>query len=411
MTAHIDPITRRNVALILFLVTLATIVKILWAANSIGTPDASRFYHFGKDVAEKGPAAVYAEDVRLNHTLSVTLLMQGLFWFTGGDGESFLLWLRMPGILADVVVVIEMLLLRRRLGLGWGWLALAAVSPINLIICGFHGNLDGVLAAGMFLAVTAAVRGNALLSGFWLGLACHVKVVPLLLAPALTAFWFAHGGLLRFGMAFGAMGALLIGSGVAVAGMPFIKNVLGYGSLWGFWGISEVLAALGLTKPEVPLDGFKDPVSGKIATVLKGIIVLIACWLAWIGRRLDGKGLMRTAATTLVVFFALTPGFGHQYMVWWFAIVLAAAPVWAGILTVGSTALLVVYYSVWSVTSFPWRLVVPQGPLAGNWVFVSIGAWVAFVVAGGYMITDLWRRSMAIGKADDQFVIPKDASG
>jgi hypothetical protein len=409
MTAHTDPIARRNIALILFLLTLATIVKILWAANSIGTPDTARFFNFGKELLEKGPAAVYAADARWNQTMSVSVLMLALTWLTGGDGEAFLLWFRMPGILADIVVVAEMLLLRRRLGIGWGWLALAAVSPINILVCGFHGNLDGVVAAGMFLALTAAVRGNPLLSGFWLGLACHVKVAPVLLAPALVAFWLTHGGLVRFSVVFGAMGALLVGSGVAVAGMPFIKHVLGYGSLWAFWGIPEVLAAFGLTEPEAPLDGYKDPVSSRIATVLKVIIIVIACWLAWIGRRLDARALVRTAATTLVMFFALTPGFGHQYMVWWFAIVLVAAPVWGAILTFASTILLVVYYSVWSVTPFPWRLVVPAGPLEGNWMFISIATWAVFVVAGTYLVIDIFRRSRAIGKADDPHAITKDA--
>ena len=401
MAALSDASTRRNTSLILLLLTLATIVKVVWAANSIGTPDTVRFYKFGKELVEKGPAEVYAGDARWNQTMSVTLLMQSLILVTGGNGEAFLLWFRLPGILADIVVVVEMLLLRRRLGLGWGWLALAAVSPINLLVCGFHGNLDGLVAAGMFLAITGAVRGNPLLSGFWLGLACHVKVAPVLLAPALAAFWLTRGGLIRFSVVFGAMGALLVGSGVAVAGMPFIKHVLGYGSLWAYWGIPEVLATLGLTNSEVPLDGFRDPVSGRIATALKVIIIGVACWLAWIGRLADGRGLMRTAATTLIVFFILTPGFGHQYMVWWFAIVLAAMPIWGAVLTVASTTLLVVYYSVWSNSPFPWRIVYPNGPLEGKLAFVSIGAWVVFTIAGGVMVVDAWRRSKKSAIVDD----------
>lgn len=382
---------RKKVFLILLLLAVATTMKLYWAANSVGTPDTFRFFKIGTDLVEKGPSAVYASDPRWNQTISVTFLIQGLIWLASGSSELFVLLFRVPGILGDIAVVVELILLRHILRIPWPWLALAAISPINILVCGFHGNLDGLVAAGMFLALSAAVRGNPLLSGVWLGLACHVKVAPVLLAPLLAAYWLRRGGLFRFCTAFGTLGVLLVGSGIAIAGVPFIKHVLGYGSLWGFWGISEVLNMLNLTQCEVPLFGFRDPIAGKIATTLKVTIIGISCWLAWIGRHGKGRDLMRVAAATLLVFFALTPGFGHQYMVWWFAVLLVAAPVWCAMLTLASTVFLIVYYATFATTPFPWVLVMPDGPLPGATRYISVATWLGFVVAAVVMVAKVWK--------------------
>lgn len=384
---------RSRLILVIVLLVLATLAKISWAMTSVGTLDTVRFYQAGSAMAKHGIPALYASDIRWNHTLSVSLFIEGLFRFAAGNEKMFVLWLRMPAILADVAVVIELLLLRRTFRLGWHWLMLAAISPINFIVCGFHGNLDGVLAAGVFLAFAAAVRGRPLMSGLWFGLACQVKVAPLLLAPALLAFWFYRGHFLRFSASFGTLGLYLLGSGIAVAGPAFVKNVFGYGSMWGFWGISELLVTLGITKQEVPLAGFADPLAAKIAAASKGIIIVLSCWLAWIGRKSDGRALMQSAAATLLTFFALTPGFAHQYMVWWFAVVLAAAPVWGGVLAAASTVLLGWYYSAGATTPFPWLLVNAPTTLGYGYTLCSLCVWAIFVAAAASMVMTVFRNS------------------
>jgi len=387
-----DPaIVRRNSLLILLLLTLATVVKIAWAAQSLGTTDTVRFFHFGEELLKHPMAEVYAADPRWNQTASVSLLMRWLAAATHGNGAAFVLCFRLPGILADVAVVLSLLQMRRFLGLGWGWLALAAASPLHILICGFHGNLDGLVAAGIFFAFAAAARDRAILSGLMLGLACHIKIAPVLFAPALAAYWLSQGQAWRFCLSFGLSAGAMLAMGWSVAGFDFVKHVLAYGSVWGSWGIGEILVALDRSIPQIPFNGYTDPVAAVLAPALKTIIVALAAALAWRGRRGDAHALFRTAAVTALIFFALTPGFGHQYLVWWFPLVLVAFPRWAGVLTAASSILVFATFSAGSKDAFPWYLVEPKLPATGWPLGLSLATWAIFAAAAGATLTMAWR--------------------
>ncbi len=373
---HVAPTT-----LVLALVLVVCLLKLAWSASSLGTSDAVRFYKFGQQLAAHPLREVYADDPRYNHTPAVSAYLALIARATGEDVAAFVFWLRLPGILADVAVMIELLLLRRVLGLGTGWLVLAALSPVNFIISGFHGNFDSVLAAGIFLAFTAALRGRPILSGCWLGLACQVKVVPLLFAPALAFFWLQRGGFAGFSVAFGSGLLALLGPGLLFGGPKFLTNVLAYGSLWGTWGVPQVLRVSGWAPAREVIAFHFNAAQQAVATTLKALIVVAALVLAWLRHRADARGLLETGALTWLVFFTLTPGFGHQYFVWWLPLILAVAPRWAAVLLAGSSAALVSAFAAWSTESFPWRTVVPERGENGTMLALSIVAWALFGVA------------------------------
>lgn len=387
-----DPaLDRRNILLILLLLTLATVGKIAWAAQSLGTTDTVRFFHFGEELLKHPMAELYATDTRLNHTVTVSGFIKLLTGLTAGNGAAFVLWLRLPGIIADIAIVLELLRQRRAFGLGWGWLALAAASPLHILICGFHGNLDGVVAAGIFFAFSAALSQRPLLSGLILGLACHIKISPVLFAPALAAYWLSRGQAWRFCLSFGLSAGAMVAMGWSVAGVDFAKHVLSYGSIWGNWGIGEALVALGYSIPQIPFKGYTDPLAAVLAPTLKAIIVALAIALAWRGRRGDARALFRTGAVTALVFFALTPGFGHQYLVWWFPLVLVAFPRWAGLLTTAASIFVFATFSAGSKEAFPWHLVEPKLPAPGWVMGISLATWAIFAVAAAATLAITWR--------------------
>jgi uncharacterized membrane protein len=378
----------QTAARVLVLVLVVFLLKLAWSASSLGSTDAVRFYKFGRQLAAQPLREVYANDLRYNHTPAVSVYLATIARATGDDVQAFVFWLRLPGILADVAVIIELLLLRRVLGLGSGWLVLAALSPVNFIISGFHGNFDSVLAAGIFLAFTAALRGRPVLSGCWLGLACQVKVVPLLFAPALAAFWFHRGGLAGFSVAFGGGLLALLGPGLLLGGPKFLTNVLAYGSLWGTWGVPQVLRVSGWAPAREVIAFHFNAGQQAVAMTLKALIVAAALALAWLRRRADARGVVETGALTWLVFFTLTPGFGHQYLVWWLPLVLAVAPRWAAVLLAGSSAALVSAFAAWSAEPFPWRIVMPERGENATMLALSIAAWALFTAA---TVVLLWR--------------------
>jgi len=302
----------RSTALVITCVLAALFLKLAWSASCLGTTDAARFVKFGRHLAAQPLREVYATDERFNHTPAVSVFLATIAKATGDDAGAFVFWLRLPGILADAAVMIELLLLRRTLGLRTGWLVLAALSPVHFIISGFHGNFDSVLAAGIFLAFTAALHGRPVLSGCWLGLACQVKVVPLLFVPALALFWFQRGRLAAFSAALGAGLLALIGPGLFLGGPKFLTNVLAYGSLWGTWGVPLVLRLCGWAPATQVIAFHFNPAQQAVAVLLKMLIIAAAITLAWLRRRTGARGILGTGALTLLVFFTLTPGFGYQ---------------------------------------------------------------------------------------------------
>ena len=164
---------------------LMTLLKMLWALNSAGSVDMVLFYNFGKGVDQYGLTEIYRMDEKFNHTP----LTGGFAWLlhriAGDDKMQFAFLLRLASIIADVAVVGALLRWRAKLGNLPPWWALIvfAASPVSLMISGFHGNVDPIMIALLFLATVAAANERPMLCGLLFGLASNVKIVPIVLSP------------------------------------------------------------------------------------------------------------------------------------------------------------------------------------------------------------------------------------
>src|SRR4051812_28863474 len=193
---------------ILFAALLALVAKLYCAATTSGTNDADAFYNFGRFIWEHGLLAQYRETPEFNHTP-----LTG--WFCAlaygiGNGFAFNWLLRLPGIVADFLAVRVLLdLWQNHARSRWWALALFALSPVNFMVSGFHGNVDSVLAWLLLLALRECIRDRVVVCALLFALACQVKVIPLLLAPAFFFFWLARGRGAAFFLIAG--GAILLG--------------------------------------------------------------------------------------------------------------------------------------------------------------------------------------------------------
>ena len=144
---------------------------------------------------------------------------------------DFVFWLRLLPIFMDMVVVLALLRWRDLFDGPPSWaLLLLALSPVSLMISGFHGNIDGVMIGFLLLAVMASVAGRVVLSAVLFAFACNVKIVPLAFAPLFFFFWLPRGGAWRFTAV--TVGVLLLGFlwGLVMCPAEFVRNVFGYGS-------------------------------------------------------------------------------------------------------------------------------------------------------------------------------------
>ena len=353
--------SRDPARLIVAVALLAAIIKIVIASTTLGTNDVVAFYEFAKAIETHGLVWTYDQSILFNHPPLVGYWLRGLIWLAHQPslehlGISFPLLLRLPGIAADFFVVLLLLFLVRECPQlrppAWAFLLFAA-SPVSLMITGFHGNTDPILVLFLILAVMAAVRRRPLLCGALLAMSCQVKIIPLLFVPIFLFYWMQQRAVLWFLLAFVASSLLCCLEPLIASPVSFSRNVLGYGSFWGIWGLTYCLRMTGL--PYFTKVSFLNlsPIQQLIMTTLKTAIVLATIILAWRRRKLAPPALFASIGYVWLIFFVLSPGVAAQYLVWLAPFVLLLSPTFYAVLTAGSSIFLFALYTL-SSGGFPW---------------------------------------------------------
>jgi len=269
----------------------------------------------------------------------------------------------------------------------WALLVFAA-SPVSLLVSGFHGNVDSVMAMALVLAVIAVQDDRPVASAGWFALAANVKVAALLLGPLVLAIWIHRGRWRSFAPAAAGMTVLGWLPALLTAPQEFVDQVLGYSSRWGTWGITWLARRFGgEAMQNLPTFGALTPQQSVVVGGLKVLILLATVALAWRGREAVGPDLWRWAALTWGVFFALAPGVGAQYLVWIAPFVLLASARAFAVVTASSTVALVAFYGVTS----QWRFDFAHSTILveDTWLPWTLLPWVCIVA----FVVDELRRS------------------
>jgi hypothetical protein len=394
----------------------ATILKVLWALNSAGSVDAVLFFNFARGIEEHGLTPLYAMDEKFNHTPLTGTFANLLYRAAGGETKAqiqdrnakgnpadpdrnrvllrFAAMLRMASILADIAVVAGLLVWRGRLGglPEWWALIVFAASPVSLMVSGFHGNVDPIMVAALFLATMAAACGRPLLCGLLFGLAANIKIVPIVLAPVFVFYWMARPGVLRFVLASGAV--MLAGWAVPLLMCPkeYVHNVFGYGSTWGVWGVTWLCRVSGWHEAQkIDFKGLTDA-QNMIALALKLAAIGGIAAVGWARRKAAPADFAATIGMAWLVFFIFAPGVGVQYMVWPAPFLLLLTGTGYAVITAAASVFLFVFYHSTSNGHWPWFFALPRGPEAPLWSAWAMLAWVACV---GVFLAMCWRSAPA----------------
>ena len=333
---------------------LGTLVKILIAGTTVGTDDVHYWTDFAQGAMDRGPVGIYAIDFSealYNHgPLSSWLLV--LLGHLADLGASFPLLIRLPAALADLVTTVVLFTLLRGLR-GDRPAALAAVvfslSPLALIVSGFHGNTDPVFVMFLLLSVLALTVHH---SGWWagvaFGLALSVKIVPVVALPVLLVLaWRLGRPVFRRFLLGGALVFALLWVPVLVAEPgPFVSHVLGYsGITLRQWGVSQLLSWSGLSWSTM------IQVGDSIRFVLVAVSALLPAVLVHRRPWRDGVAL---AGLPLCLFLVLSPAFSMQYLVWALAPALLLVGLRVAVTYVGLASLFaLIVYSGWN-GAWPW---------------------------------------------------------
>ena len=395
-----SPTRDLRTTLIVALALVATTLKLTIAYNTIGTNDAVFFYGFAKVLSEHGLHWTYEHSRYFNHPPLTAYYLRGIFALTEQRwcqdlGIHFPFLLRLPGIIADFCVVLVLLQFRKiEIRIPTWALALFALSPVSLMVVGFHGNTDPVMVLLLVSAVWMCLRNQAALAGLFFALSCQIKIVPLLLLPAFVLFWWSQNRSRPF-LITGAITTCVLWS-EPLLNFPalFAKNVLAYGSYWGIWGITYLFRATGL--PEFSRLSFFDlePAQNIIMTVLKMIVVSAALWIAWQHRQSRGRTFVESLTDTWLVFFIFAPGVCPQYLIWLAPFILILSPSFYTAVTIASSVFLFAFYNITS-GGLPWKVALAMDDSQQHWTAWSLLPWIAITASS----IVLWRRGAA-GKVD-----------
>ena len=172
--------------LALLLGALAAAVKLYCAATTAGSVDIDTFHKFAKYVAHSGLAEGYRNLRAFNHPPVTAWIIKCTMRLARKSAEPgrFGLYFRGYSIIADFISLVAVLWLKEKTGRpAWRAIWLFALSPVHFAISGFHGNTDPILSMFIFLAAIACMGGRPIATGILYGLACNLKIAPVIFFP------------------------------------------------------------------------------------------------------------------------------------------------------------------------------------------------------------------------------------
>jgi uncharacterized membrane protein len=376
---------------------IGLVLKLTISYFTFGSNDAFTFYAFARSLSDHGLEWTYrhgtvwlSSSTIFNHPPLTAYFLRLIYYlnqteFCIANGLTFPFLLRLPGIIADFAVVLVLLRLIRsdaRLrGYEWG-LAVLALSPVSLMVSGFHGNTDPVMVLFLVLACYMCVRNRPWLCGLFFALSCQIKVVPVLFLPVFFFFWIHRRALVAFLAPFVVSSIALLAEPMLHFPGLWFRNVVSYGSYWGIWGITYWLRLTGLRDFNwIWYERFSAP-QAVVVDILKVVIIGSIFVIAWRRRALDGVGLIKSVAMGWVIFFIFSPGVCAQYLVWLAPFILLLSPTFFVSVTVSSALFLFFFYNT-IAHGLPWYFGVSTNPLTAVWTPWTVWPWLTLIVGAG----------------------------
>ena len=396
-TLGMNPNRDLRATCIIALALVALTLKLAIAYNTIGTNDAVVFYGFAKVLSQHSLEWTYQHSRYFNHPPLTAYYLRGIYALTEQRwcqdiGIHFPFLLRLPGIIADFLVVVVLLRMSKTdLRIPTWALALFALSPVSLMVSGFHGNTDPVMVLLLVCAVWMCLRNRPALAGLFFALSCQVKIVPLLFLPAFVFFWLSQNRSREFLITGAITTCFLWWEPLLNFPVLFAKNVLAYGSYWGIWGITYLFRLTGLT--EFSRLSFFDlePAQNIVISLLKVMIVAAALWIAWRNRQARGPAFVQSLAYTWLVFFVFAPGVCPQYLIWLAPFILILSPTFYSCMLVASSAFLFAFYNITS-GGLPWSVALSTDEVRERWISWSLLPWIVLIIGP----IALWRRAQML---------------
>jgi len=240
----------------------------------------------------------------------------GALWLARHGIGTFAVNVKIPVLLADLLVVVVLAAAARagRASSAAAWLY--AVHPVSLLVTGFHGQFDAIALAFVLLALESLARERRDASALLLGAAIATKAFPVLLLPFLAL---GHGASPRRALRFAVLALLP----VAALLLPFAladgaavrRELFAYSGVADFGWTGVVRGAEWLATGVLPRSEARF---WPVAAVTSKILALSA-WAALVvafARRPPRLAPHRACLVMMVAFCVLYGALSAQYLLW-----------------------------------------------------------------------------------------------
>jgi hypothetical protein len=382
--------TKRCRIVVLVVAFTTTLFKLWIAATTEGTNDVEHWKFFTSVVRQLGPIGVYSTHFvypfspQYNHPPLVSWLLV-VIGKLNTYGIPVRFSIRVPASVADLgtaLLVFE--LVRARSSLRDATLSgvVVALSPVLIIISGFHGNTDPAFVFFTLLsAYLLATHDQPFFAGASAAVAVSIKIVPIP-AVIVLGIWALRElrTFLRFSLGFLVLWLPLWGPVIVRQWSGFKSNVLDYKGIAptkSQWGLTEFARHFNATSLVNQLIGPGRFVAVLVATAVPAVLV-------W--RRRDT--LATGVALSLALFLLLTTTFGTQYLAWAAAPAVVLAPLMGTLYNLSAGFLLFCTYNRWN-GGLPWDVAhaSPLSPSFERFAWLVWGVLLASVALG---IARMW---------------------
>jgi hypothetical protein len=371
----------------------ALVLKIFIALATYGSTDVLLFEADLATLQQTDGVTLYRDGIRtawcgnvgqqscppFNHPPFVINVLNTWVALAPISGLPFRFWLRVTCALADLGTLVLLANLPRSRLLESRTPAsvfILAASPIAILLSGFHGNTDSIMIFFVLLSVyLIETERSPWAAGIALGVAASIKVVPVLLIPAILAFLPGRRRRLEFSASM--VVTWLAGAAPVVFLAPELvfTRVFGYKSQVGTWGLSLLARATDVVLGTTWLASTYEPL-GRLLSL--GLVFVASVWPR---PRPEQGALLLRVGFLMFLLVAAAPGFGVQYLAWlvpWVVAVGLAATL-AYYLT--GSAFLIAYYTA-AAGTFPWFLANSLSRPAWNGTVLGLGFLCWITVCG-----------------------------
>jgi hypothetical protein len=361
---------------------LALMTKLYLAFTTLGTNDVLTWQSFLNNIKEFGGIGTYQRPGifgdPFNHPPFMIHILKVLGFLSDTSPFPFPFWIRLPAITADI----GSLWLLSKMKAPPLMLLFFALCPTSILISGFHGNTDPVMIFFVLLSIYFIERvGSVWLAGLAFGMALNIKIVPIILIPAIFFYLGRKRAIGFFGFAFGIgfLGSLPY---ILLDPILIAHKMLGYGGLYHRWGWSLLLYILFLPGRKLPLIDYDAAILHQfLFAYFKYLLMTVIIFLSWRMNRETSKkpSLVFQCGAIVSLFLTLTPGFGVQYLAWLIPFVITLGAYRTIFYYLSSGAYLIGIYSLWSDGTWYYADSTKHWP-ANIWVYMlSLLCWLSVV--------------------------------